>query len=238
MSEERKDRFLQQKLDSNEQKQFESDLSHDPEMQEEIAVELGVRDGISEIERQRIRASINAFEQSGPTQSALPIKRYLAVAASMALLMTTTIWYFNSYPDYNNLYSSYHEKYPNNLAPVLRSEGLPPDLKTRGLQHYEQSRYTEAIQDFQAYLEQSSDLGIELYLGLALVEDAQYKKASIILQSVVQANDPTFQETARWYLALTSLRLHDPISTSNNLKPLSEKPGPYQEQARKLLEEL
>jgi len=238
MSEDQRDKYIHHKLSPEEHKQVESSMSSTKQDQESIAVELGVRDAIEEIERVKIKATVENFEKQGSPYSSRPVRKYLAIAASLALLIMAGIWILTPSASNEELYLAYYQKYPNNLTPITRSDDQGVDLRSEGLKNYERGKYTAAITNFQDYLEKSNDHGTRLYLGLSLLEAGNSVEAVNVLQDVVESKDSLLLEPAQWYLALAHLKNNNIESAKSGLLGIVNEKGSFQKKAQTLLYQL
>lgn len=238
MNDDKRDKLIQQSIPKKEQEELEKDLQINKREREEVALELGIRAAVEEASRKELRKKIRSFEERRGYQASLAYKRYLAVAASIAAFFVVGWWLLQNQPTSQELYLSYHEKYPNNLAPITRSDEQNTNLRAEGLRNYEKGNYDEAIVSLSGYLAEISDTGAQLYLGLSYLESGDVDNAISSLGQVVASGDPLFVETASWYLALGFLQKENINASRKHLQNIVQGKGAYQQKAKELLKEL
>lgn len=232
-----REKYLQGKLDPEEHRKVELELSGNDTELETIAFELGVRDGLEEVHSNEIKTLVQGFERKRGGDS-LPIRKIIAIAASI-LIVIGGVWLFlGDKPDSQELYLAYYEKYPNQLSPRTRTLEEGDDLKIIGLAKYEQGDYDGAISDLSQYLSTETDSGAQLYLGLSYLEYGDLSKAADALGKVAQMDNSLFQEIARWYLALCLLNDNKEEAAKETLKVIISTGDSYRDAAQDLLDDL
>jgi len=151
------------------------------------------------------------------------------IAASIALIIGITA--FNqlsspSYSDYNT-----HE----NINLSVRSGDN--DLLKAAEKAFNTKNYLEAENLFNQIIEKTpSNLEIQLYKGISLIETNQFSEADELLSGLSKTNS-AYKYKAKWYWALSKLKQEDNESCIKLLKQIPKETENYK-QAQKLLNKL
>jgi len=237
------------------------DLHDDTRQSIELLGEEFLRDSIKEVESEL--ESEGFFDQKAE-QTERPVRtlgrrvtlrRALAVAASIAVLVIAYFVFFQPDTSPQGLYASYYEKYESDLGNELELKlsetgfGTTDDMIVQlnllldGVQAYEAGNYEQAVQLFEGY--RTSDIVTEdelyqqatLYQALAHQELEQSDAAINLLQSLT--NNTTFEQQldAKWYLALAYLQA-DQVENARPILQELETTSTYDAQAGALLQKL
>ena len=158
---------------------------------------------------QTLEADIQSEEKSARQESAPKAKvvrmwpRYLAVAASVALLIGAFFWLnpMNSSGE-SELFAQHYEPYPNVIAPIQKS-GDQPTAKEQPFQDYERGDYEAALEGLNN-LDESPERNF--FQALSLIGLERYDEAKTQLSIIGKTDGARFQQAATWYLALIEIR--------------------------------
>lgn len=144
--------------------------------------------------------------------------RPLAIAASVAVLLGAGFYLMkpsdsqNSSSDMATVFAEYNQPDKAKIAKILdnlESSGFADENKNKAdslvqaLSFYEKGEYKTAISSINEYLERyPEDNTAKLYLGLSLLQDEEYGKASKHLMPLAELEEFEHQDMAKWYLAL------------------------------------
>ncbi|MBU2927897.1 tetratricopeptide repeat protein [Winogradskyella psychrotolerans] len=152
-----------------------------------------------------------------------------AVAASVVILLGFFV--------FNQFGGPKYEEY-NNFDPIsLTVRSTDNTNFSKAEQSFNNKNYEEAIRAFNAILEDDfTNLEIQLYKGIALVETNQFEEADIVLNKIMNGNT-AYRNKAKWILALSYLKQDN---TSESIKILKTIPKGTEDyvSAQKLLMEL
>lgn len=231
MMDELRDRYLQDKLTEAERVAFEEGLS--TQEKEELALEIGVREGLRNEFRKEIKTTLQGFEEKKkPTVYWRPV--YTGIAASILLLgICIPILLDRDTP--SGMFEEYYTVYPNyELTTTRDQEQLNPRLIAYAF--YDQAAYEKSIR---AFSQLDKMLPADLFFrGMANLAKANYESAMTDLQSVIEKKDKDYSEPALWYLALIHIKQEQPEKAVSMLNKLKESSTTYADQASELLKEL
>lgn len=233
--------YLQGTLTPADRKRFEAEMKKNEELREEVALH---RQLISSIETESVRQLLEQiheenFEKETPVVSIRHRRAYtfIAVAASLALLILSGWWYINlqvSQPA--SLYASY-------FSPAA---GLPTTLShtnnarfSEGMISYKLEEYAEAREWWQPLLQADpANDTLNFYMGVASLADEQTEGAIHYLSKVAEENNSVYYTDARWYLALAYLLNEKEEKARTLLQGLSEQDNSYREQSIEIIEKI
>lgn len=158
---------------------------------------------------------INMKNESNSNKSKTGMGKILGIAATIALLLFAGYFFYNKESAVKNNYSDIFEKIYtpeniklNSILDDLSSVGMAAsddpqaDSLAVGLTLYKEYKYEETRSYLAAFVEKYPDDHIgKLYLGLSLLQQSEYAKASRHLQEVSQVPGFEHKDVADWYLA-------------------------------------
>ena len=192
------ERFVLQQMTEDEQLTFEQELAIDQALRKEVdkyrlileASELAVED--------KLRSKLDALA-SGKVVNQQPKiiwRRYLTLAAGVAILLSVGIWFFGGGESTAEAYAANH--YFNYSGIQLRSEDAS-DQKAIGLTYMKESQWQQAAKYFENYLTQHpTDVEASFMLGDVYYQAGQYSAAMEQWQSIIDQNAIRWIERAQW----------------------------------------
>lgn len=225
---EEQEKYLQNKLDSKTSDSMKSSLSD--EEKKELAFEIGVGEAVKSELRSELREKVGAFEKSIDTKSGRKNYAWLAVAASVVLLLSF-VFLFRSSP--GDPFNDFYESYPNYEVTTLRGEE-ELDLIERAYQAYDLKKYEEAEELFTELLGSEENLPAQFFRGMSRIEIQKYDLALADLQVLI-FSDSEYSDDATWYSALLLVRAGESIKAKELLAQLADSED-YKQKAERLLE--
>jgi len=217
---------------------FESDLSDNQELQNEVKffkenislLSEGIRneDGKEVLKKSLDEIGGRYFEKP-KTNKIIPIRRYIASAASIAalLILGILLWPSNSLYEQYAMHTSYSFQQKGDSFQDLISAGKAFNSKD----------YETAGIHFENYLkENAQDKEANFALGICHLEMNQEQKALEVFDSELFKNS-VFEGKAQWYKALSYLKMEDYQNCRMALEIIKED-SPYYMKSQSLLKEL
>ncbi|HIC32524.1 MAG TPA: tetratricopeptide repeat protein [Flavobacteriaceae bacterium] len=237
--------YLSGNLDENATNAFETRLETDKAFKQsfniykDISAHLDHKIG-NEEKTMDFRANLdsishNYFSKLNAQQEEVESKKTfsfykLAIAASVALLLGFFVFnQFSGDPSYSD-FANYDQ-----ISLTVRGENdaLLKDAETA----FNTKNYEDAELLFNQILEEdSSNIEIQLYKSISLVETNQFSEADELLNGISEGNS-IYKNKAMWYLALSKLKQEDFEACKTVLKNIPEDTEDYK-QAQKLLNKL
>lgn len=266
-------RYLNQEMTVQDSADFEKKILADDHLAQEVALHQDLLGGIehrgdeelknqiqqaaSQLEKDgffKMKQGGRRSDQQGKTGSGQRIQtlfqpRYLAVAASLMVLLVVSFFLLQPSVDTQQLYSESFQL-DNALLQQQLDEldftgmGNPKQAQNKslmnGLVAIEDNNFSRAAYELTKHLETYPDDEVAaLFLGQTRMRQRQYEKAYAHLAPISQ-KDGLYQVEALWYLALSTLQIQ---TRSEETKPLLEQimahpDSTYAQQAKLLLEKL
>ncbi|WPP49743.1 tetratricopeptide repeat protein [Catalinimonas niigatensis] len=232
--------YLQGQLTPEERELFEANLAENEELAAEVTLQQEL---IHSIETESLRQLLEQIHEENFAEETpvVSIQRqrflpYMAVAASLSLLVIGW-WYFTSQQSSPTaLYSAY-------FSPAA---GLPTTLSytrnaqfSEGMISYKLGDYAEAREWWQPLLEADPENDtLNFYVGIASLAEEQADLAIEYLNKVEENTLSVYHIDAQWYLALAYLQNEQPAKAKEILSSLTEKESAYREESQEILSKL
>ena len=108
----------------------------------------------------------------------------------------------------------------------------------KGMEHYNNKEYDQAIPIFIDYLENNSDASdysqIEFYLGVSYLSNQETDRSTEIFEKLLNDDDQMIQEDSKWYLSLAYARTGKIEDAKKQLEALASSER-YGTKAQKIL---
>lgn len=240
------DRYLDGVMSVDEQFWFEKELKHDADLLEEVKLQKNLQKMLAEKEIIELESELDIiYEQtykpwiktiSLPKNIRDNLRKYSAIAASLALIVITSIIFFDKDSgSYAEIYDQYFQ--PAEISMSFRADAseINSDLRN-AMAFYESKQYAEAIQLFEKVLsEDNSRVGLNLYSGISHMEIEEYAEANKSFKKVIDHKTNAFIESAEWYLGLCYLKTNENEKAVEVFGDIVERDGYYKKDARKIM---
>ena len=130
------------------------------------------------------------------------------------------------------LYIAHYEKFPNLIAPTLRSEEVPESFVQSVMKAYDQNNFHLAL----AMLDTTTQMNdrLMMYHAISLIETNQIDKAEQVLLTLSNNPAARYRQAAEWYLCLVRLK-KDSSKFESLLNRIIENPDhKYHKKAKEL----
>ncbi|MDN3724037.1 tetratricopeptide repeat protein [Aequorivita sp. SDUM287046] len=223
-------KYFEKSLSPEEAAMFENLLA-DKEFADEVAFQKKIKKVITHEERATLKDKLRTFENQKTSTD-----KWWYAAASVFVLLGTAIWFMGQKPDYDTLYASYYETYPNVIAPVVRNNNDTITDTEKAFAYYEKQDYNKALEIFQTIIRTSpQEEYAQFYSAISYMELAKFSEASKILSGTNWSKK--YADDAIWYLALLELKTDNPDASRKFLLEAS-KTSRYQKESLELLKKL
>lgn len=197
---------------------------------------------IKEATRQQDRAKwakmleedgIKRSENIVPLNSKPSLLRRLApyamgLAAAVAFLV---IAYLPSGESFDDMILKYHQS----GVEVRMGNNEELEAWKKATSAYNNQKYEETIQNIRLISQPTSEQNFYLALSLIYQKQADFTQAAAIFKTLVDKNDATYVDEARWYWAYTQFKLGQKKEAQAILKTIVDNKGYNYEKAQKLL---
>lgn len=235
------DRYLRGEMTPGERDSFEKEITNDPELGKEIALQRDIVAGIELQYRKRLKARFKQLESSYYSK---PYKsRAWAIAASVliATAIGLTLFFSGNWGAENpeKLYARHFSVYPNYLAEIKRGEkDLTPLQEAMHL--YEKKAFEKAIPELKK-LEPADEnrlLKIRFYLANAYMAEGSEDKAIPLLETIIAYPAHSYYKEALWYQGLAYLKKGNKTKAKATFRQLAELDGTLSNKAVTILNDL
>jgi hypothetical protein len=223
------DRYLKGELDDATQRLFD-DRMLDSQFSKEVIYRRDLHQALRHRGRVLLKEELQAIEnQSSRVFKRKTINtRWLAVAASVALVVTTVYFLFTNTSE-QDLYAEYFQPVPNVVAPITKGGGTNTDYNA-AFRAYELGDYDRAVGLLQD-LDQS-DAAVSFFLAITYMHLDRLQAASSSLNQIAKNDSAPYQRHAQWFLMLAEYRLGATVSSDSLLTILTgEIDHPYHTEA-------
>lgn len=254
--------YLERKLPPEELLVFEQQIALDKELQKEVQlykeINAYLRGEIPEItiEDTELTKSLKDFFNSNEAKiienKLLKAQKqyrdknkkkrrrrtYLSLAAAIAVLILGGYGYFIL--SQNNAASLFNEYYSYNDLPSVIKRGAAQDQFVLGVLEFQNKNYAQAIQYFEAYEKEETDLNTSffLYKGVTHLELKKYDEAITSFNVVISSNTIDSSK-GLWFKALLYLKIKNTDKSKEVLKKIIEKESNFNSnEAKKILSKL
>ena len=232
--------YFEGSLSESQLEKFNNLLKGDDDFASAFEFEKELQTSLKKDERKEIKAllsSLNDSEQKNHGK-VISLRPWLA-AASIALVVGIGSWlfFFNSTPiNSQRLYLDNFLPYENVVHPIERGNQLE-DLLSRAFMAYEEENYDKALHLFKELNRKQNDDYIDFYEAIVLMQLNRHEESIPILESYIE-NNGELRDRARWYLALSYLKLDEIKNSKAELEKLIQLGSFKTKAAKNLLAEL
>jgi tetratricopeptide (TPR) repeat protein len=208
--------YLDGKLDSTSRISFEEQLKHDVKLRNLLQFEKDIRNIISDEDALNFRKKLNRIqeerkESTSKQSKVIPFRKLIIrVAATLTILIgLSSVWYLIDNANLSNN-EAFNKYYSAHQSENFRSLESKKPMLASAMNLYQNGEYLSAIESFDYILEaEPSNIAIQFYKGIALVETGSIDNAISQFQSIIDASDNLYKEHAHWYLAMAYLKKDD-----------------------------
>lgn len=229
--------YFSNSLTAEQEVVFQKLLETDSAFKAEFEYENSLKKAIKSHESDALKLKLQGFEREITSKKSSSFDyRYLAIAASLVLLVS---WFgYNSFfsTNYSNLYDTNYSGYPNTVYTITRGDDQN-SLEREAFVAYETKNYETAIEKFDAIVESAENNYIPFYKAQAYLGLDNTDKAESLFQEVIK-NNSEFVAESTWFLALIAIKGEDKNQAKLYLEDLITNYTYNQTKAIDLLEEL
>lgn len=220
--------------------EFNKRLETDTEFNAEFEFENNLKRAIKHETNASLKAKLKGFESTiKEKEKSKKVSVFnWKIAASMVFLLGSSWFAYTSFfgVDYNDLYASNFQEYPNTEFEITRSDSIDsPERKA--FMAYEAGDYENAVKTFEGINTAHKKVYHQFYIAQAYLKLEKTDNAKELLESVVSENEK-FAGESQWYLALIALKEKDKVEAIKQLSKLTENYIYNKSKAETLLSEL
>lgn len=222
--------------------EFDAKLQDDVEFQAEFQqikmIRVAMKNQVKSEVLNRFQELESALSVKKSSKSQSNIKRYIAIAASLILIVSLA--YLTTSEgvkeiDGNAIFMENYQAYTNlELGTERGTEVDLTNLKSQAYYAYDLGNYGQAATDLTKLVEMEKTAANYFYLGLSNIEIGESETAFANFNTVIN-NFSEYKEQAQWYLALVLLKEGESEQALSSLVALVVKEKAFKEQSAKIL---
>jgi len=226
--------YLDNRLEPQDLKEFESALKEDLALREEVGFYIDLRAVQKEQEKEDLKGWLQSLEQEKPQKNTT-----MAIAIAVIALIVAVVSAFlflNEDVNTQELYTSYYDTYPNNLRPTARGDVTKEALPFR---EYEIGNYNEAASGFLILLEDGVQPDIQFYYAMSILNAGQGEEEALLQLNSLEERNTKYMPQVLWYSGLLELKRDSLKAANAQLTKLVAHPAKYKNrEAEELLKKI
>ena len=227
--------FLQGNLETDVHNAIQNDLTKDPELQKELDLQRTVLAIIELSGEESLKNHLNEILPNSRIKALPKPKRNYwlwaaSAAAAIALLVLGSQFLFQNQTSASSIYANHYTAYELNFG--TRGSSSDDQVQQAGA-FYQSKDYAKAQALFKEILEGQENAKYRLALGVSQLETQQHADAIRNFQEIIDAQDPVYESHARWYKALTHLKLNQLQLAQKEFSILATDSEAFQHEAAK-----
>jgi len=232
------EKYLSEKLEGAALENFEAQLQADPALKEELDLHRQLRETLKGEKVHELRNVLNEVDENWKspvttTDTAKVVnfnfRRVLSIAAAVALLFIGYHWFLNNNFSSQEIYASNFEPY---VMVFDQRSANPSEVSTldQAIAQYHNKDFGTSADTFEKLLAEDRENMIYIfYVANARLANQETDKAIALFKKIIKANDLSFVEQSRWYLALAYLQKDDKEHAKLWLEKIQEGQFKYKE---------
>lgn len=199
---ERIEAYLLDQLNEEDRNSFEKELETNVALKSEVEMQ---RKMMLAVETSELRNHLNTIHHK--LISRRNLTRWLAIAASIAILTTVSFWLINTPDKIEKVFAANMTIDPGLPVPMSATNNY---IFYDAMVDYKSGKYEFSINKWEPLLDQNTENDtLNYYLGAANFNSKNYQKAIPFFTVVAQQENSTFFGKSEWYLALSFLATED-----------------------------
>ena len=236
------DQYLKGTLNTKDQTSFDQMIKK-PEFKAELEFRTQLAEASRNIGRAELKNRFATLEEhksekvEAPISTFIVYRRYIAIAASLAILACAIFLLKPSSAVSSNdaLYAANYPVMLNKITNNTRGEASEDSLSI-AMTNFDRGDYDEALPIFDAFLGRKPQL--KMYLGVIDYENGDYQKALEYWTEISEDEQHIFRNEALWYSAHANYHLGNTEDSIEILKKLSKYLNNHQRSAIDMLSKL
>jgi predicted Zn-dependent protease len=204
--------YLNGELSNIDKIAFEEKLSKEPLFKEDFDLYQNINNTLAsrfnnkntEESLRKTLQSIQGNTSKKRSKKVIPLfsMKKILVAASIALLVTLSVFNYNNKPSFND-YNSY-----DSLSLTVRGDN---DIEKQLLEKYfNNKQFAKALPLFESLLKDNpNDNKLILYKALALLETGNTNESLVLFDKLIQGENKLYKDNSLWYKSLAYLKIKD-----------------------------
>lgn len=232
--EELTEKYFSKQLTAAEFQRLEKLLETDATFRQEFYNELEIRQTIAHEKQHDLKERLKKLDNKPVVKT-----RWYLYAATITIFIAIGFFFFNAQPNYEEVYATHFETYPNMVNLTNRSDNSQNELAKEAFEFYDTRQFSKAAVAFEeVYKEHPLDY-IHFYYGVSLMADGNVQKGIEVLENHPwQENNSRFVNATHWYIGLGYVKLEKISDARFYLKKVAEAENNLNAGAKEILKKL
>ena len=214
--------------------QLKTLLEEDNAFKKDFYAQLEVQQTIGQEKNAPLKERFNQLNQKS-----IPKTKWYLYAAAITILIVIGSFFYNSQPDYQDLYANNFEAYPNVIAPTVRGTEAPKESKVAlAFQYYDNENYAKAAELFKTLYKETGEDYAFFYQSVSLMAVGKTSKAITTLEQHNWNEPKDYQTITQWYVGLGYLKLKNKEKAKLHLKNVKVSGKSLAKQAKEILQKI
>ncbi|HLV70314.1 MAG TPA: hypothetical protein VKY34_06365 [Xanthomarina sp.] len=197
------EKYFSNTLTEAEFQELEQALETDAAFRQEFYIELEIRQTIAQEKQHDLKERLKKLD-SKP----VPKTRWYLYAATITIFIAIGFFFFNAQPNYEEVYATHFEAYPNMVNLTNRSNNSQNEIAKEAFQLYDSGQFSKAAAAFEEVYKKHPLDYIHFYYGVSLMAAGNVAQGVEVLENHPwQENNNSFISSSHWYIGLGYVKL-------------------------------
>lgn len=209
-------------------------LETDTDFQQEFYSQLELRQVIAHEKHRPLKERFQNLDRKQKMK-----KPWVLYAAAVSILIAIGLLFYDTQTDYQKLYATHFEPYPNVVTLSTRSDSTREEITAVAFELYRNRQFKEAAAEFQKVYSHYPKEYVHFYYGVSLLANGDIEKGIKVLETYPRnEEDSDFTTVANWYLGLGYIKLEQPEQARFYLQKVVEVENTLSGRAKEVLAKL
>lgn len=226
--------YFSNRLTEKEFQELEQLLDTDAAFRQEFYSQLEIRQAIAHEKQRPLKERLQKLDQQ-------PVKKkpWYMYAAAVTILIAIGFLFYDTQPNYQEVYATHFEPYPNVVSLTTRSDTTQEDVSAEAFELYQAQQYKEAAAMFQDVYKQYPEEYVHFYYGVSLLANGDTGEGIKVLEKYPwQQENGDFSTAVNWYVGLGYVKLEQPRQARFYLQKVADGENTLSGRAKEVLDKL
>lgn len=226
--------YFSNRLSEEEFQELEQLLEKDDAFRQEFYSQLEIKQAIAHEKHLPLKERLQKLDQPQVKKIA-----WYMYAAAVSILIAIGFLFYDTQPDYQQLYATHFEPYPNVVSLTTRSDTNGEDITAVAFELYQARMYKEAATVFQGVYKEHPEEYVHFYYGMSLLANDNTQEGINVLEKYPwHEENSDFTTAVNWYVGLGYLKLEQPNQARLYLQKVADGENMLSSRAKEVLDQL
>lgn len=228
------ERYFSHRLSDEGFQELKQLLETDIDFRQEFYSQLEVRQVIAHENHRPLKERLQNLDRKQKKK-----KPWVLYAAAVSILIAIGLLFYDTQTDYQKLYATHFEPYPNVISLTTRSDSIREENTEIAFELYRNRQFKEAAAEFQEVYSSNPKEYVHFYYGVSLLANGDIEEGIRVLESLSRNEEHSdFTTVANWYLGLGYIKLEQPEQARYYLQKVVEVENTLSSRAKEVLAKL